>query len=115
MKLAGDKMYVNCNDYTVNLSLCQEVLTEVDEYRSPKACKEDQKSTAQAFILSVIPQTFFESLICSRCFTGASGRNKTSVTPRRKAGVGQVSTQALTGAGQGRGWVIVFGEDHTTL
>ena len=41
MKLAGDKMYVNCNDYTVNLSLCQEVLTEVDEYLSPKACKED--------------------------------------------------------------------------
>ena len=115
MKLAGDKMYVNCNDYTVNLSLCQEVLTEVDEYLSPKACKEDQKSTAQAFILSVIPQTFFESLICSRCFTGASGRNKTSMTPRRKAGVGQVSTQALTGAGQGGGWVIVFGEDHTTL
>ena len=115
MKLAGDKMYVNCNDYTVNLSLCQEVLTEVDEYLSPKACKEDQKSTAQAFILSVIPQTFFESLICSRCFTGASGRNKTSMTPRRKAGVGQVSTQAPTGAGQGRGWVIVFGEDHTTL
>lgn len=39
MKLAGDKMYVNCNDYTVNLSLCQEVLTEVDEYRSPKLVK----------------------------------------------------------------------------
>lgn len=115
MKLAGDKMYVNCNDYTVNLSLCQEVLTEVDEYLSPKACKEDQKSTAQAFIPSVIPQTFFESLICSRCFTGASGRNKTSMTPRRKAGVGQVSTQALTGVGRGGGAVIVFGEDHTTL
>lgn len=35
--------------------------------------------------------------------------------PRRKAGVGQVSTQALTGVGRGGGAVIVFGEDHTTL
>ena len=91
MKLAGDKMYVNCNDYTVNLSLCQEVLTEVDEYLSPKACKEDQKSTAQAFIPSVIPQTFFESLICSRCFTGASGRNKTSMTPGGRQALGRLA------------------------
>ena len=89
-------MYVNCNDYTVNLPLCQEVLMDVDEYLSPKACKENQKSTARAFIPLVIPQTFFESLICPRRFTGAPVMNKTSMTPRKKAGSGQVITQALT-------------------
>lgn len=89
-------MYVTHSDNIVNPSLCWEVLMEVDESPGTKACKEDPKSTAGAFIPSVIPQTFFESLICSRRFTGAPAVNKTRVIPRRKAGVRQVITQAFT-------------------
>lgn len=61
MKLAGDKMYVNCNDYTVNLSLCQGSLEEVDEYLSPKACKKIRNLQLKHLFLQSLQKHFLRA------------------------------------------------------
>lgn len=93
-------MYVNCSDYPVHLSLC---LMEGDEYLGPKAYKKKKTRHPQLEHLNFSHSTVFESLIHSRRFTGAAVGNKTSLTPRRKAGIRLVSTHL---------GVMVAGEGH---